>query len=554
MLIASVMTLAACSGSGTGTESQKTQTESQSQPSEIEEAAYNPEGSLADPGEKEETVHVKADPSGNPEEITVTTVLKNFKSSDYLRDVTSLVNIKNSKGDEEFYLQDPYLMWDNHGEEITYEATTNQNLPVGVKVTYYLDGNPVSPQEIAGRTGDIRIRFDYVNSTSRTVTIKDSDGNQSKAASIVPFAAITAVALDEEIFSDVEVENGRLISMDGMQAAVGMAFPGLQDALRLDRLELMKDEDIDFPSFVEIRAHAEGFALDFTATIFSGGLFKEMETDRLDDLDDLVESMDELKDASKEIVDGAADLYDGSREFSAYLKRFTDAISQISDGAESLSGGLDQINRQTGTLTRGAAGLQKGLETLDQSLSSLDLSQMSSGGMGKAEQEKVLGAMTAFAADAQVLQTELETLSAAMDQIAVFARDAAVYAGTVTAVIQAADQTLAELDTGAMEDQMILLARNQAEEAAREAIERALAAEEKRLDAMLVNDEDTGSDTGSGAGSDQGAGAGSDAGSDEGADTDSAAGAGITQAQKDQILSDMRECLEAEFDASFEHI
>ena len=359
MLITSAIGLTACSGSEAGKESQENQAGGQTQPSEIEEAVFNPHGSQADPGEKEETVHVKADPSGSPEEITVTTILKNFDKSDYLRDVSSLSHIKNSKGDEEFYQQEPYLMWDNHGEEITYEGTTDQDLPVGVKITYFLDGNPVSAQEIAGKTGDIKIRFDYANHTAQTVTVKDSSGNKSKVASIVPFAAISAVVLDEEIFSDVEVENGRLVSMDGMQAAVGMAFPGLQDALRLDTLEMTKDEEIDFPSFVEISAHAEGFALDFTATIFSGGLFKEMETDKLDDVDDLVDSMDELRDASREIVDGAAGLYDGSEEFSDYLQKFTEAVGQISDGAGSLSRGLNQVNSQTGTLHKGAAALQK---------------------------------------------------------------------------------------------------------------------------------------------------------------------------------------------------
>lgn len=527
MMITAAMSLASCGRSetagqpgenGAGDKIQTPDVE------EIEEAVFNPSGSVSDPGEKEETVHVKADASGNPEETKVTTVLKDFEKSDYLRDITSLTEIRNSKGDEEFYSQDPYLMWDNHGEEITYEGITDQDLPVNVKVTYYLDGNPVTPEEIAGKTGDVRIRFEYANHTAQAVEVQDAEGKKSRIASIVPFMAISAVSLDEEIFSDIEVENGRLVSMDGMQAAVGMAFPGLQDALRLETLELTKDQDIDFPSYVEITAHAEEFALDFTATIISGGLFKDMETDQLDDIDDLVDSMDDLKEASAEIADGASDLYDGSSEFSGYLKDFTKAVDQVSDGAGSLSDGLGQVNSQTGTLTQGAAALQKGLETLDQSLSSFDSSSISSSGMSEADQAKVMAAMQAFAADAQVLQAELETLSSAMEKVASFVQDAAVYAGTVTAVTQAADQALEQLDVETMEAQLTQIAGAQAGTAAREAIEKALAAEEKRLDVMMNDSPESGISS----------------------------EPGITQEQKEQILADMRECLEEEFSQTFE--
>ena len=46
------------------------------------------------------------------------------------------------------------------GEDISYEGTSNQQLPVTTKVTYYLDGKEIKPEDLAGKSGKVKIRFD----------------------------------------------------------------------------------------------------------------------------------------------------------------------------------------------------------------------------------------------------------------------------------------------------------------------------------------------------------------------------------------------------------
>ena len=78
----------------------------------------------------------------------------------------------------------------NSGSAITYEGKSDAALPVTTRVTYYLNGVETAPDDLAGQSGRVRIRFDYTNHTRETVTV---DGQEYAVS--VPFTAITAVIL-----------------------------------------------------------------------------------------------------------------------------------------------------------------------------------------------------------------------------------------------------------------------------------------------------------------------------------------------------------------------
>ena len=157
---------------------------------------------------KEETVYVIADAAGNPNKIIVSDWLNDESNEAVIEDETNLSDIENLKGDEEFSeTNDGELEWTADGNDIFYQGTADEELPVTVSVTYYLDGEEVSPEEIAGKSGDITIRYDYVNHKERDVEI---DGETNTLH--VPFTVVTGFLLDEDVMSDVQITNGRVLS------------------------------------------------------------------------------------------------------------------------------------------------------------------------------------------------------------------------------------------------------------------------------------------------------------------------------------------------------
>lgn len=227
---------------------------------------------------KEETVYIIGDAEGNPKSVIVSDWLKNGSGADSLSDETGLSDIKNVGGDEVFHVNtDGTITWDAAGSDIYYQGTTDQELPVNVKISYTLDGQPVSASEIAGKSGHVKIRFDYENKAEKTVEI-----NGKTETVKVPFAMVSGTILSQECFSNIKVTNGKLIS-EGTNAIVfGMAYPGLKESLNLsdmqDGLDLSK---IEIPDYVEIEADAKNFKLDTTMTVASANLLNELNMDEI---------------------------------------------------------------------------------------------------------------------------------------------------------------------------------------------------------------------------------------------------------------------------------
>lgn len=311
--------------------------------------------------DKEETVEVEADATGKVKQITVETRLRHGQGAT-IEDYSILKDIQNTEGDEAYTLfGDGKLLWEDHGEDIYYEGTTDKALPVELSISYALDGKPIEPQQLAGKSGSLRMRFDYRNLTGETVQVGDE-----AIQTCIPFMAVSMVFLPEEVFSQVEVENGKLMEFGDERIAVGYAFPGLADSLRLQEFEKFKD--VDIPEYVEITAEVTDFTLDFTATVISPECFADLDEEDLDDIDELVDDMDELRDASKELVDGTVELKDGVEEFGDYLVQYVDAIAAVKEGTAGIQQGVGVLRKNSKALVEGASGLQAGLEALQKSL------------------------------------------------------------------------------------------------------------------------------------------------------------------------------------------
>ena len=104
--------------------------------------------------DKEETVYIKAGADGEIREVTVETVLRYRGTDGTIVDRTKLTDIKNTEGDEEFTQgRDGSLIWEDHGEDIHYEGKSKDKLPVGVKISYTLNGKSIRPEALAGKSG-----------------------------------------------------------------------------------------------------------------------------------------------------------------------------------------------------------------------------------------------------------------------------------------------------------------------------------------------------------------------------------------------------------------
>ncbi|MCI9600344.1 MAG: hypothetical protein HFI17_07530 [Lachnospiraceae bacterium] len=353
--------------------------------------------------EKEETVYVNADAGGTVKSITVSSWLKNGDGAEELTDVTRLTDVVNVKGDETFTQDGDTYVWAADGRDIYYQGETAEALPVDVKVTYYLDEKETAPEELAGKSGKVKIRFDYENHSTQKTEI---GGKETEL--YVPFVAASTLILDSDRFVNVEVENGRILS-DGKNTVVaGVAMPGLYDSL--DLLNLEGFEDVDIPEYVEVTADVTDFELAMTATILMPDVLSRLDTDDMDGFDDLKEDMEELNDATYELIDGCVELDDGVQELKDNMPdlwdgavELDDGAVELNDGAWELDDGAQDLMDGADKLNDGAKDIREGAKELDQGVGTLQ----AGAGLLNENMPKLTGGVNSLAAGLQSLQNPM---------------------------------------------------------------------------------------------------------------------------------------------------
>ena len=314
--------------------------------------------------DKDESVYLISDANGNVNKTIEVDHLKNKDKKDTLEDASNLSDIENVKGKEKFTQSGDKLTWQAGGKDIYYQGTATEEPPVTQKVTYYLDGKEISPEDLAGKSGKVKIRFDYTNTTSYTETV-----NGEKQTVSVPFAAVTGLVLGDG-FENIEVTNGKAEVSDSSSVVLGYALPGLKDSLGIKDGDL--DGDVNIPEYMEMTADVKNFSMPAAMT-FVVNASDYVSTDGIDtsDLDDMINDLKDastqLQDGSKTLAEGTDTLADGLSTLQSKLGTFASGVGTLksglktyTDGVSTLSGGLNTLGNSTGALVSGADKLNSG--------------------------------------------------------------------------------------------------------------------------------------------------------------------------------------------------
>lgn len=326
--------------------------------------------------DKDESVYFISDANGNVNKTIVVDHLKNKDKKDTLDDASNLSDIENVKGKEKFTQSGDKLTWQAGGKDIYYQGTATAEPPVTQKVTYYLDGKEISPEDLAGKSGKVKIRFDYTNTTSYTETV-----NGEKQTVSVPFAAITGLVLGDG-FENIEVTNGKAEVSDSSSVVLGYALPGLKDSLGIKDKDL--DGDVNIPEYMEMTADVENFSMPAAMT-FVVNASDYVSTDGIDtsDLDDMINDLKDastqLQDGSKTLAEGTDTLADGLSTLQSKLGTFASGVGTLqsglktyTDGVSTLSGGLNTLNSNVPTLSNGITTLNSSAKSLNDGVALLN--------------------------------------------------------------------------------------------------------------------------------------------------------------------------------------
>lgn len=330
---------------------------------------------------KDETVYVKVDDAGNQKDVTVSDQLKNISSLGTIDDVSDLKDIKNVKGDETFSENNGKLVWQGDKKDICYQGTTTKKIPVGMKVTYELDGKKVSADDLEGKSGHLKIHYEYQNTSA-------------DSGKYTPFLMATGLLMDGEKFSNVTVDNGKVISDGDRDIVIGMGLPQLKEQLTSVS---SKVDDLDIPDSFTVEADVTDYEKVEAVTVATNEVFNEVGTDKFDSLDELKDSMTELQDASNKLVSGSGELKDGLDTLLSSSGTLVSGIDQLASGGNTLASGTGSLVSGANTLNAGSKSLASGTSQLASGAESLNagVAQVATGAQSASSGANELKAGTA---------------------------------------------------------------------------------------------------------------------------------------------------------------
>lgn len=327
--------------------------------------------------ERNETIYVNLNHDGTTYNIKVVNHISGNSNEKYYIDYGNYDDIRVLVDGVVPIIENDEIKWPTEilkDKDIYYEGTTTKELPMTINIDYFLDGKEIKGEELAGKSGNLKINISIKNSTDLTTQFQ--------------------IPLDLDIFSDIKIENG-ISSLVGKTMTVVFTHLPIGDQ--------------------EFSIETKGENIELEPMIISSTLSNiSLPDDLQKDLGDFSEGINEMSKAAEELEKGSSKLNKGTislreglkalgdgigrfytgfkeivsnskilskglQDFNSGFKLFKENMENLLSGINQLNSGLNQIENETqgikkgiSSLNDGAKELNKGMEQLSNGLNELD--------------------------------------------------------------------------------------------------------------------------------------------------------------------------------------
>lgn len=271
---------------------------------------------------KDETIYAKLDNNGQIEKVIVTEHLEGTNEGK-TEDKTTLQNIMNISGNESFTIDNGRIIWESNGKDIYYQGTTEEELPISLNITYYLNGKESTIKDMLGKKGKITIKLKYTNNDKHIVKV-----NGKNETLYTPFVVASTTILSNQDNKNITVTNGKVVTNGTTSVVVMISTPGLYESLGIDKLKGMDTAEITYDT--------NSFSLSSIYSVATPKLIESSDLDIFDNIDKIYSSINTLSSSSNKLKNGSNELLTGAN-------KLTDGVSKLVTGVNKLYGGSKLI-------------------------------------------------------------------------------------------------------------------------------------------------------------------------------------------------------------------
>lgn len=312
------------------------------------------------PTEKTETIYTVLNQDGSVDSSTVSAWLHDDDGLRNVSETLDLKNVTNVKGDDEPSISGNVYTWNSSEKDIWYTGDATKELPVSANITYELDGKTVKPEELAGKSGKLKITIHLNNNISEQTVIN------GRTVTIHPtFLAGGMMDVNTGHYKNVHCDQGKIISDGTNEFLVFATVPGLKESMDSAGIANLA-KDLDISDDIVITANVTDYE-DGEIMMAMTNDFDLEELPNVGSVSQLTDGVTQLFDASKQLEDGAKQLYDGTtrlKDGAAPLKQAGPQLAQLSQGASQLHAGASALEAGIQDYTQGASALAQGTKQL----------------------------------------------------------------------------------------------------------------------------------------------------------------------------------------------
>lgn len=298
---------------------------------------------------KEEVIYIMTDAAGDTKNVNVVNIFGKGNITDY----GNYSSVKMLNTTDDISKNGDKIIFSTDKDKVYYQGTMeNVQIPWNITFIYTLDGKEISPEELAGKSGALKINLKIEKNDKCTTDFYDS------------YALQAALTLDTEKCKNIQADGATLANVGADKQISYTVLPG---------------KGLD----AQISADITDFEMD---AVSINGVKLDLDID-IDD-EELMDKVREITDAAKSINDGTIELSDGTGELKGAGNSLVDGAESLDTGVNDLDNGinslntgvsvmqeaLNELNSKSGDLTGGSAQMYYALKTLQSELANVSVS------------------------------------------------------------------------------------------------------------------------------------------------------------------------------------
>lgn len=305
--------------------------------------------------EKEEVVYGQLAGDGSAKEIYVVNI---FENQEHILDYGNYQSVRNMTSQDKISQKGDQITLQTKDQTLYYQGNLEKGqLPWNISLSYYLNGESVTPQQLAGKSGSLEL------------VIKVWENKKAEPDFFENYALQITASFDTKLCTSIKTKGATEANAGGKRQLTWTLLPGTQRSLKI-RTQVT-DFQMDPISF-------NGVRLDMDVNVESGEL-----TEKFEKLSAAVAAIDS---GAKDLSSGAAALNRGAEKLSSgigVLSERTAELGQKAKETERLQAASGEIKGAIAAISKGTAELKKAVsyqalkETLKQS--GLDLDSLKEG-------------------------------------------------------------------------------------------------------------------------------------------------------------------------------